>query len=60
MTRTIPIIYADDPNFERLMKEGKVASGVDDWMHKRGKEGYNKRMPPEPVAQNDRRLQTVK
>jgi hypothetical protein len=47
MSREIPIIYADDPNFERLMKEGKIASGVDDWLHHRGKDGFNKRVPPE-------------
>jgi hypothetical protein len=53
MSKAIPIIYADDPNFKRLLKEGKVATGVDDWLHKRRQPGY-KHFPPEKIEDDDR------
>jgi predicted CoA-binding protein len=31
----MPIIYADDPRFQELLKKGKLAAGVDKWIPKR-------------------------
>lgn len=52
MSEDMPLIYPNDPQFERMMREGRIVSGADSNTAEQAVAGKPKVEPREPTKQS--------